>query len=595
MSRRQKRPKSIAVYQWTMGGVLILIVIGFYGLVRQQLNYSDAIENRQRSMQLAAELRQSSNDLARLVRTYIITGNPKYKEQFRAVHEIRDGLRPRPINYSLAYWDTQALDLEPLPVEEMEQGDTVPLIDLLKETGITEQEFLNLKRSKEVSDRLVEIEKEAIELFEQSSSPDSVRVDKALSLLADDTFMAGKALIMSRIVQTEQMIIDRTERAVSEARSWLIFFTQFVILSVFILLILIFMTGRHLRRIIGGSVTELQSVIGELGEGDFLKPIELKDANAESIIGWLAKTQRKLAALNLGHFKAIIDSSDDAIASKTTQGIVTSWNRGAEKIFGYTADEIIGKPMTTIIPGERLHEEPEILDRIMHGQKVDHFITQRQHKNGQLIDVSVTISPVYSKEGKVIGASKIARDITDQVEAEAEIKRLALFDTLTGLANRRLLHDRIEQMHSVALREQSYLMVVFIDLDNFKPLNDSHGHEAGDALLTQAGIRLKHCVRKSDTVARFGGDEFVILLRGPKKSEARSISWADTILDNIRDTLNEPYHIGDIHHICTPSIGISELVDAETTPQELIVQADQAMYRAKKMGKNTTSVFSLEV
>ena len=595
MSRRKARPMSIAIYQWTMGFVLLLIVIGFFALVRQLLNYSEAIENRQYSMELAAELRQSSNDLARLVRTYIITGNPRYKEQFHAVHEIRDGLRPRPKNYSLAYWDTLGLDLEPFQPDDSEHGDTVSLIELLTEAGITESEFLNLKRSKEVSDRLVDIENEAIRLFDEDTPPDPQKVDQALALLANDTFMAGKALIMSLIVETEQMIIDRTEQAVNTARSWLVFFIQFIVLCGSILLVLIFMTGRHLRRVIGGGVSELQSVIRELGKGDFLTPIEVKEANEDSIIGWLAKTQRKLASLNLGHFKAIVDSSDDAIASKTTQGIVTSWNRGAEKIFGYTAEEIIGKPMTTIIPRERLHEEPEILERIEKGNKVDHFITQRQHKSGKLIDVSVTISPVYSKEGKVIGASKIARDITAQVEAEAEIKRLAFFDTLTGLANRRLLNDRLEQMHAVALREKSYLMVVFIDLDNFKPLNDAHGHEAGDDLLRQAGMRLKQCVRKSDTVARFGGDEFVILLRGPKKTEARSISWADTILDKIRDTLNEPYHIGDIYHVCTPSIGISELVDADTTPEELIVQADQAMYRAKKMGKNTLSIFSLEV
>lgn len=595
MGRRNKRPKSIAIYQWMMGFILTLIVGGFFALISQQLNYSEAIENRQRSMQLAAELRQSSNDLARLVRTYIITGNPRYKEQFHAAHEIRDGLRPRPQNYSLAYWDALGLDLEPFHLNDAKQGEAIPLIELMREAGITEREFDNLKRSKEVSDRLVEIENEAIRLFDEESPPNPEKVDQALALLANDTFMAGKSLIMSLIVQTEQMIIERTEQAVAEARRWLVFYIQLLLLCGFILMVLIYMTGRHLRRIIGGRITELQSVIGELGKGDFLTPIDVKEANEDSIIGWLAKTQRKLASLNLGHFKAIVDSSDDAIASKTTQGIVTSWNLGAEKIFGYSAEEIIGQPMTTIIPDERLHEEPDILKRILKGEKVDHFITQRQHKNGKLIDVSVTISPVYSKEGRVIGASKIARDITAQVEAEAEIKRLAFFDTLTGLANRRLLNDRLEQMHAVALREKSYLMVVFIDLDNFKPLNDVHGHEAGDDLLQQAGMRLKNCLRKSDTVARFGGDEFVVLLRGPKKSEARSVSWADAILDKIRDSLNEPYRIGDIHHVCTPSIGISELVDAETLPEELIVQADQAMYAAKKLGKNTLSVYSVEV
>ena len=128
-------------------------------------------------------------------------------------------------------------------------------------------------------------------------------------------------------------------------------------------------------------------------------------------IGSVVETERLLAA--------IVESSDDAIVSKDLNGVVTSWNRGAERIFGYTPEEIIGKPITTIIPPELHDQEPHILGKIREGERIDHFQTVRLHKDGHLIDVSLTISPVRNERGVVIGAAKIARDITDQKKLEA--------------------------------------------------------------------------------------------------------------------------------------------------------------------------------
>ena len=118
------------------------------------------------------------------------------------------------------------------------------------------------------------------------------------------------------------------------------------------------------------------------------------------------------------HFAAIVASSDDAIVSKDLGGIIQSWNRGAERIFGYTPEEAIGRHITLVIPADRLDEEPGIIDRISRGERVDHFETKRQHKDGSLIDVSLTVSPVRDRHGEVVGASKIARDITDRKRAE---------------------------------------------------------------------------------------------------------------------------------------------------------------------------------
>src|ERR1044072_3090587 len=119
------------------------------------------------------------------------------------------------------------------------------------------------------------------------------------------------------------------------------------------------------------------------------------------------------------HFlAAIIDSSDDAIVTKSLDGIVTSWNKGAERLFGYTADEMIGQPILKVIPPDRKSEEPAILQRLRNGERVDHFDTRRMHKDGHELDVSLTISPVKNRAGEIVGASKIARDISVQKEAE---------------------------------------------------------------------------------------------------------------------------------------------------------------------------------
>src|SRR5688572_5034252 len=119
---------------------------------------------------------------------------------------------------------------------------------------------------------------------------------------------------------------------------------------------------------------------------------------------------------------AIVESSDDAIVSKTLEGVITSWNKGAERIFGYTAEEAVGRSITMLIPADRQAEEPEILRRILTGERVDHFETIRQRKDGRLINVSVTISPVRGPGGRIIGASKVARDVTEQKRVEQELK-----------------------------------------------------------------------------------------------------------------------------------------------------------------------------
>ena len=225
----------------------------------------------------------------------------------------------------------------------------------------------------------------------------------------------------------------------------------------------------------------------------------------------LYKGSRRQIDLVHRRYQAIVEGSHDAIISKTLDGLVTSWNPAAERIFGWTAHEMVGHSLLRLFPPDRLQEEPDIIARIRRGETIDAFETERLRADGTRVPLSVTISPVHDADGRIVGASKIARDISRQKSMEAEIRALAFLDPLTQLPNRRLLRDRLQQAQQASRRSGHWCAVVYMDLDGFKALNDSHGHEVGDLLLQEIGRRLRGAVRETDTVARLGGDEFVLL------------------------------------------------------------------------------------
>ncbi|WP_159972611.1 diguanylate cyclase domain-containing protein [Pseudomonas sp. 8Z] len=565
-----------------MFAVVLLLGLAFAVLLREQARYRQATEIRELSLHLTEELRQSSTDLARMVRSYVITSDPLYREHFTTVVAIREGLQPRPANYNLAYWELKAIEGEQALHTEGQPGETVALLELMRRAGFTEEELDKLISAKGNSDRLVEIEMQAMSLIDNQPRSHRAR-DQALTSLTDQRFITLKVQVMQPIIEAQQMVVQRTQEAVDTAQQRLSIATLFLFLMTGSLVVLIPLLGREIRRLIGCSVQELYSTIGRLGRGDFLTPISA--AEGDSVLSWIARTQRQLASLNLMHFKAIVESSDDAIISKTTESIIASWNTGAERIFGYSADEMIGSSIRRLIPPERAFEEDEILEKIRNGEKVSHFETQRRHRDGHLIDISATISPIYSEDGHIIGASKIARDITQAKAAEAEIHRLAFYDTLTGLANRRLLMDRLTQSICHYRRNHSAFALLFLDLDDFKKVNDSLGHEAGDALLEQVGERLRESLRASDTAARLGGDEFVLLIN-LHQIPASDTQWLYKVVEKVRKRLTEPYQLAEHLHHCSTSIGGVIYKGQACTASELLQQADQAMYQAKHSGKN---------
>lgn len=188
------------------------------------------------------------------------------------------------------------------------------------------------------------------------------------------------------------------------------------------------------------------------------------------------------------------------------------------------------------------------------------------------------------------------QDVTKHKELEAKVSKLAFYDALTGLANRHLLADRLQHAMHTHARAQSYGALLFLDLDNFKPLNDRYGHSVGDQLLIQVGTRLRACVRQVDTVARFGGDEFVVVLVDVSPSESDTRAHAQSVAEKIRVTLAEPYQIDvgeaqtPVLHTCTASIGGAVFGASGSSTDALVQRADAAMYTAKERGRNQIAI-----
>jgi diguanylate cyclase (GGDEF)-like protein/PAS domain S-box-containing protein len=338
---------------------------------------------------------------------------------------------------------------------------------------------------------------------------------------------------------------------------------------------------------------KLELVSGELAAVNAALHLEVEERAAREA------TLTEAAEQATERLAAIVESSDDAIISKDLDGLITSWNGGAERLFGYTAAEILGRSILVLIPEDRREEEALILASIRRGESVEHFETERVTREGRRLHVSVTASPIRDSAGAVVGVSKIARDLTSIVEdslkerdlLRAQLahsieqgeagRRAALHDPLTGLPNRSLFNDRLEHGLAQARRHGWTLAVMFLDLDGFKQVNDTHGHDVGDVVLRTIAGRLKHHTRSDDTICRFGGDEFVYLLMEVADGPA-----AGTIADHLLRVTREPCAVAvrglELSLSLHASIGIALFPRDGENPEALIASADQAMYVAKR-------------
>jgi diguanylate cyclase (GGDEF)-like protein/PAS domain S-box-containing protein len=224
-------------------------------------------------------------------------------------------------------------------------------------------------------------------------------------------------------------------------------------------------------------------------------------------------------------------------------------------------------------------------------QVFHNFEMQRRRVDGTFMWVSISGAPIFDSQGEFTGYRGIGRDISSRRLDEEKIERLAFYDALTGLPNRRLLIDRLQNALAFSAREHLTGALLFIDLDNFKDLNDTQGHDMGDQLLKQVATRLAECVRDADTVARLGGDEFVVMLQKLSVDPIEAAEHAEGVGRKILSTLNQAYRLRGNEFHSTPSIGIALFQDSSLSIDDLLKRADLAMYQAKAAGRNTARFF----
>jgi diguanylate cyclase (GGDEF)-like protein/PAS domain S-box-containing protein len=287
---------------------------------------------------------------------------------------------------------------------------------------------------------------------------------------------------------------------------------------------------------------------------------------------------------------AVFESQEGMMVTDANQAILRV-NKAFAKITGYMAEEVVGQTPRLLKSGR--HDESfyaAMWDSIKSTGAWEGEIWNRR-KNGEIYPEHLTITAVKDADGEVANYVATLSDITLNKMAEEEIKKLAFQDPLTRLPNRRLMLDRLRHVLDSSARTGKLAALLFIDLDHFKLLNDTLGHDFGDLLLKQVAKRLTACVRKSDTVARFGGDEFVVMLEGLSKNETEAATQTKMVGDKILEALNRPYQLGEHEHHSSPSIGATLVKDCQLSVDELLKQADTAMYQSKKSGRNTLRFF----
>jgi len=293
-------------------------------------------------------------------------------------------------------------------------------------------------------------------------------------------------------------------------------------------------------------------------------------------------------------FEAILEAIPDLLFEVDRKGrYLNVWgNRG--DLLAVSENMLLGRTVEEMLPSSAAKEVlAAIAEADLKNQSFGRQVKLTSKKGENWFELSVAKQPPdNSHEARFI---VVSRDITERKLAEEKIHKLAFYDTLTQLPNRRLLNDRLKQAIAASKRSSLYGALLFMDLDNFKPLNDTHGHETGDLLLIEVAHRISRCVREIDTVARFGGDEFVVVLRELDADKTKSAKLASIVANKIGTTLAKPYVFKIQHkegeettveHHCTTSIGMVLFMKSDASSEDIVNRADMAMYQAKESGGN---------
>ncbi|MDD2700720.1 MAG: EAL domain-containing protein [Sideroxydans sp.] len=302
----------------------------------------------------------------------------------------------------------------------------------------------------------------------------------------------------------------------------------------------------------------------------------------------MSELEEREAALRIA---ATAFEAEEGMIVTDANAIIIQINQAFTDLTGYVADDVIGKRPSVLKSDRQSGVFFERMWASLQRERSWQGEIWNRRKNGEIFPAWLSITAVVDKEGNVTNYVGAYVDFTERKKAENEIHHLAFYDPLSQLPNRRLLLDRLRQGIAAGARNHTGGALMFIDLDNFKTLNDTKGHAIGDMLLIEVSRRLQACVREGDTVSRFGGDEFVLLLEGLSEDSAHAAVQARAVGEKVLHSLSEPYQLEGSEFHSSSSMGITLLINYKDSMDELLKQADTAMYEAKKSGRNALRFF----
>jgi diguanylate cyclase (GGDEF)-like protein/PAS domain S-box-containing protein len=347
---------------------------------------------------------------------------------------------------------------------------------------------------------------------------------------------------------------------------------------------------RQLRPLLSASSSLAQQNRADVPTREL--PVESDDEIGDLIQGFnalLATLKERETELRIA---AAAFESQEGIFVANADWVILKVNRAFTQLTGYSPEEALGQLPQTLLGSNRQDEAfYAAMTASLETQGSWQGEVWDRRKDGVVFPVWLILTALRDGQGAVTHYVVTMMDITDRKAAEDEIRNLAFYDPLTGLPNRRLLMDRLGRALTHSARHKRKGALLFLDLDNFKDLNDTLGHDKGDQLLKQVALRLLTCVREGDTVARLGGDEFVVMLQELSDDGYAAVTQAEDVADKVLEVLNQPYMLTDAGYRSTPSIGITLFGDKHEPLDELLKRADLAMYQAKAAGRNTLRFF----
>lgn len=424
-----------------------------------------------------------------------------------------------------------------------------------------------------------------------------------LVVVAHPVLLEGRHLGWIRVEMTREEMNANLEAL---TRTWI----GFGIIAV----ILVSLVATLLARRMTKGLQHLMSVVTAVEKGWGKRRA---DVGRRDEIGTLARyfdrmldaieDQKKLISQSEEKYRFLADNISDVIWVLNLETMKWEYcSPSVQKLSGYTVEETMARALQQMLTPESFAIAQARLDERMRtyleNESDNQIYTdelEQYRRDGSTIWVELSTRFSRNIEGQLILLG-VSRDISERKKAEEQIRNLAFYDPLTQLPNRRLLQDRFGLTIAACKRSQRFSALMFIDLDNFKPLNDEHGHDVGDLLLIEVAHRITASVREMDTVSRFGGDEFVVMLHELSKERDVSTRRASEIAEKIRHSLGKPYqlkieHDGDappqvVEHRCTASVGVVLFDQHSSSSEDLLRMADNAMYQAKEGGRNQVRI-----